>query len=435
MPSPSATPAAAPSAVSLASVAFAYAGNHDAIRLRDPATDQLIATPEWVAKGASNPAAYVRGTRPSVQATFSGKPGSTIHLTVGARSKPGPGLTLTDATLTFDATGHSGPVNLQMETALPGAISSLQLHWDWYSIVGGQETSLGSSAHEILVTLAPLTDPVEWAAHPAPVDPPDQAGMRWTYLPLIRWTTKWATGLQDSKAICDAIIAQVGTTGLKYGIGAWTVRNMLNAGGGFCGGWYRLFQALAGTQGVEVERRSYLVDWPAGAPTTVKWCAIVVQNPGLNRTEPIEGSATYHDADQAPLSKCAVAELTTHRYRFWGLPGKIADGHCINFLKNGDGWILYDSSFFNHGIALTGFTLPSGDDPKTVDLKSQGNLLTAYFQNAVGFMLGSLENSGHSYVTEHPAPGGTVAYTRNGLTVKTQVVFDSGDTIRFYWST
>ena len=78
--------------------------------------------------------------------------------------------------------------------------------------------------------------------------------------------------------------------------------------------------------------------------------------------------------------------------------------------------------------------LPSGDGARPVDVREQGDFLTAYLSRAVGFMLGSLENRGERYTTEHPIPGTPGAKTRNGLTVKTPVVLPSGSTIRFYWS-
>jgi hypothetical protein len=435
----SATPVAVGAELKPAAVAFAFPGNRDALRLRDPVTDQLLATPEWVAGGQNSPGAYVRGTRPTIQVRFSGPRGQRLRTRIGARAERGPAIAPREVELLFDADGRSAPVELQLAAALPDAIGRVLLRWHWYRQDGARATPLGSSDHELLLSWAPLTDPAEWAAHPPPPDPPDQPRLRWTYLPLLRWTCEWAAKQDDPKAICDAIISQLWKSGLQYGVAAWGVRQMLSAGGGYCGGWYRMFQALAGTQGVDVERRSYLVDWPAGSTTNEKadarWCAIVVRHSGLNRTEPAEGPAAYHDADRAPLTACAVEECRQRRYRFWGQPGRIADGHCVNFLRHDGRWYLYDASFFDHPVALSDFTLPRGDSSTPVDVREQGDFLSAYLAQAVDFMLGSLVNRGERYATVHPAPGTRGAETRNGLTVKTPVVFGSGDTIRFYWST
>jgi hypothetical protein len=422
-----------------ASVAFAYAGNREAIRLRDPVTDKLLATPEWVAGGQSLPAAYLRDTRPTIQVVFSGPPGQKMRTRIGARAERGPAIDPQHVELVFDAQGRSAPVQLRLAAPLPDAIARLLIRWHWYRRDGAKAVVLGSSDHEILCTWGPITDPAEWAAHPPPVDPPDQRGLRWTYLPLLKWTTEWCAKADDPKRICDAIIAQLWKSGLQYGVGAWTVRNMLTAGGGFCGGWYRMFQALAGTQGVTVERRSYLVDWPAATlkdpKADAKWCAIVVQHAGINRTEPVEGAAMYHDADKAPLATSPLADSMQRRYRFWGQPGKIADGHCINFLKHESHWYLYDSSFFDHAIELQRFTLPDPGGTTSIDVREQGDFLPAYLARAVDFMLGTLDNRGTRFTTEHPAPGAAGGRTRNGLSVKTPVVLESGDSIRFYWST
>ena len=39
----------------------------------------------------------------------------------------------------------------------------------------------------------------------------------WVYKPLMEWTCQWAAGEDDEKAICDAIIRNIGSSGLRYG--------------------------------------------------------------------------------------------------------------------------------------------------------------------------------------------------------------------------
>ena len=49
--------------------------------------------------------------------------------------------------------------------------------------------------------------------------PQGEAGLpNWVYRPLMEWTCQWAAGQNDERAICDAIIANIGSSGLQYGI-------------------------------------------------------------------------------------------------------------------------------------------------------------------------------------------------------------------------
>ncbi|MGH3163748.1 MAG: hypothetical protein ACRDOC_17840, partial [Streptosporangiaceae bacterium] len=82
---------------------------------------------------------------------------------------------------------------------------------------------------------------------------------------------------------------------------AWDVPSMLATGGGYCGGWYRMFQAMAGAQGVPVKRRAFLVNWQNESRGRQRWCALVVKHPGINRAVPVEGPSTFHDVRRRPV--------------------------------------------------------------------------------------------------------------------------------------
>jgi hypothetical protein len=198
-----------------------------------------------------------------------------------------------------------------------------------------------------------------------------------------------------------------------------------------------MFQGLAAAQGVAVERRSYSVDWRVLEPTEAMWCAIVVESPGINRTEPVEGASAFHDADHGYRGNVPIEDVTQRRYRFWGEPGGIHDGHCINFLEAEGRWYLYDVSFFDHGIELERFELPPTDH-RRIEIGTQGTLRSAYFDQAVSFMLGSLEADGKFFQCMHGAPGpGEPPHKPcppvNGLSVRTPTIPDGGPGITFLW--
>ena len=212
----------------------------------------------------------------------------------------------------------------------------------------------------------------------------------------------------------------------------------MQAGGGYCGGWYRMFQAMAAAQGVRVERRSYLVDWRVEPDDVARWCAIVVSDPGVNRHRPLEESSTFHDANMGPGKDRPVQRFDVHRYRFWGHPGQLADGHCVNFLRHKGQWYLYDASFRTQPVALRHFRLPSPNPKRRLAVEHQGNFQGAYLNHAVGHLLGTLRHGDRLYRTERPLPGPTAStpqrgFTFNGLSVKTALIPARWRNITFYW--
>ena len=253
----------------------------------------------------------------------------------------------------------------------------------------------------------------------------------------MRWTCAWTGRRRTEKGICDAILRHLPESRLRYAEAAWDVGTMLTAGGGYCGGWYRMFQAMAAAQGVPVERRSYLVDWRPEAEHQSRWCAIVVRHPGINREHPLERASTFHDADVAPRKRGPIERRHLRRYRFWGHPGLAADGHCINILAFRGRNYLYDASFARRAVSLGAGTLPPPDERRPIPVRRLGGFKRAYLDGAVGHMLGSLLHDGRLFRTARPDPCHpefNAKETLNGLTVRTALIPDDGKAITFYWT-
>lgn len=422
------------------SIGFAHATSRHAIPLRRPETNGFITSPEWVAGSASEPVAYVRRARPTIRVVFRRGPGSRApgaRVLIGARSRRGPGVAPRMVRLRFGASGLSGAYLFTLDAPLPPKSGLLRLRWEWHAREENRRAFIGRSDHDIFLAWKRPIEAVHWHSHAerAAARPGQLAG-RWTYVPVMQWACSWAGGKDGGKSICDAIIANVSRSRLKYAVAAWTVHDMLRLGGGYCGGWYRMFQALAGSQGVLVERRTFLVDWPVVETPQVRWCAIVVSNPGVNRSEPVDGASEFHDANSHPLRTCPVANLRERRYRFWGSPGKQADGHCINFLRHQGRYYLYDACFFDHGIALRQFQLPRTAAAAPLPVSRLGSFKPAYLDRAVDHMLGSVKADGKLYRCEIPnpaEPGFEHARTLNGLTVRTALVPRDQTALAFYW--
>jgi len=261
----------------------------------------------------------------------------------------------------------------------------------------------------------------------------------WVYKQPMLWTSEWAAGKDNEKDICDAIIHNLHLSGLKYGVSGYSVRDILQGGGGMCGGWYQMFQHLAHCQGVFVECRCYLVDWRSLPDSEVKWCAIVIKSGGLNQPEPTRSAMEFHDVDvQYPIVPTTpINTVMEKRYRFWGNPTPIlevnVDGHCINFLKFDGKLYLYDPSFGTGPFEIAGFIgaetpLP----PKDYSIVGGAQLTSfkkKYLDTAVDYMLGSLKDGVGTLHT-------TILKGANGITVKTQLIPDlmgSFKEITFYW--
>ncbi len=416
------------------SIAFAYPGNREAIPLRAPATNHLVSEhPEWIRNERSAPVAYVRGARPHVQVVFRRQAGPRrITCVVGATARGATaGVQARRVRLEFDRSGLSRPVRFQLSRTLPKVVGIRRIRWAWFRLVEGKRLPAGGSAHEICLAWRRPRPPADWAG-------PDSfpRSQPWVYVPLMQWTCAWAAGRNDPKAICDTILRKLPASGLRYARPAWDVRTMLTAGGGYCGGWYRMFQAMAGAQGVEVKRRAFMVHWQNESRQRARWCAIVVQHAGINRDAVVEAPSTFHDVRQRPVRGAPVRVTTRARYRFWGAPGKVNDGHCLNFLRYKGAWHLYDACFLSESVRLPGFSLPRSNSTRAVPVGRLGAFRTRYLDRAVNYMLGSFRNDGKLYRTIHPDPAtkqfGKATVT-NGLSIRTTLVPDPGQLISFYW--
>jgi hypothetical protein len=433
--------ASAPAPFALQSIAFAFPANPGAIPLRDPATLSFLGDqPEWNSAGRAVPAAFVRGTRPTVRVVFArpatGQPIPEGVWRIGARGAAGPGIAEREVSFAFDSNGQTAPLEFQLDAPLPDAIGTARLQWSWWASDGNTSYELGLTRHELLLAWKPAIAPALWLTPKEPGGgPAAEPNAAWTYLPLMQWTCEWAEGKDAEVEICDAILAGLPESGLRYAVGAWNVYAMLQKHGGYCGGWFRMFQAMAGAHGVLLDRRFMAVDWRVESAEQARWCAIVVEAPGLNREEPAEHASTFHDIDERFTANSPIERRHERRYRFWGVPGKVLDGHCINFLRSDGSWILYDASFLLR-VELKDFSLPASDPSRSLPVEALGDFKEAYLDLAVNFMLGTLEHEGKLFRTTHPDPqdpGFGDSTTRNGLTLETALIPKRDALITFYW--
>jgi hypothetical protein len=195
---------------------------------------------------------------------------------------------------------------------------------------------------------------------------------------------------------------------------------MLNDGFAMCGVWFQAFQQMAHCQGVFVHRRMFCVDWRTVAGGEAHWCAIVICRGGLNRAHPTHGPSEFHDNDGGVFPLPGAVALTTRverRYRFWGAPGKIVDGHCINFLEYEGKLYLYDACFGVGPVEIASPLPPTNPNivqggPQLASLKGR------YLDGAIDYMLGSLYNGGVFVESIYVHPPGIPV--RNGVTVRTR---------------
>ncbi|HEX7023437.1 MAG TPA: hypothetical protein VF187_01355 [Gemmatimonadales bacterium] len=423
---------------------FAYPGNPEAIPLRDDQTLRFLGTePEWDANGRDDPSAFVRGRRATMRVVFACRPrgrrAASGAWRIGAAGTGGPGVAEHRITLSFDRKGLSAPHEFRLDSRLPDALGRVTPVWHWMARRGATARPFGTTSHQFYLAWRRPIAVRNWAARTEPRDgPPGDPGRAWTYRRLMQWTTVLAAGKDDPKSICDALLSQLPGLGLRYALPAYTVLGMLYAGGGYCAGWYRMFQAMAGAHGVRLERRTFAVEWRVGRRDESRWCAIVVEAPGLGRRIPEESPSRFHDVDARPIPAARVESRTVSRYRFWGCPGLMADGHCINLLRHRGTWYLYDACFRTTAVELSRFRLPRSDPRRPIPLERLGNFKEAYLAVNVPFMLGSLFHKGKFYDTRHPDPDDhrfPARETRNGLTVKTSLIPNRNAGITLYWTT
>ena len=198
------------------SLHFDFPGGQ-AIRLRDHTTDSDIGlTPEWDARGRNELVAYVRGATPHLRAVFQATPAANGSYAIGAEGTHSD-LAEQQVNLIFDAvTGFSQPVSFSFVDPLPNVIGRHQIAFDWYVLDPAdpsQRRPAGNTAHVLCTT---------WRAM---VPNPAQRLLPWAYARLVEWTSQWTAGCDDEKAICDAIINNLASSGLRYGVsGAGSAR-------------------------------------------------------------------------------------------------------------------------------------------------------------------------------------------------------------------
>ncbi|MBZ4416547.1 hypothetical protein [Myxococcus sp. RHSTA-1-4] len=392
-----------------------------AIPLWDPITDaRLGALPEWIREHRAEPAAYVRGSRPSVRVDLLAHHfvPDTFELSAFGPALEGPG-----------SLRWVGPHPVKLErtagwTPLPGPVAfnrplpnrigqhSLELQWyaEWTDDRGAaHRLFLGGSRHELHTTGAPME-------HGLPGAPPAGA-----YLPILRWSSRWCAGLENRKDICDAILRGLPETRLRYGLPAWTVRHMLLAGGGMCGGWTQLFQQAANCQGVTVEGRTlHLVSTRDSGTGEVRWEGMLAAAPGLNQFEPSRLTrflGRFHDCVRYPFSPNEPVELLgRHEARYCFLAGP-DDGHSLNFLEEGGRLYLYDPSFRTEAVALD-MPLPEPDG-QPMTLGPGAAFRRSYLHDAMPWLMGTLRANGRLWEVD-------VMRGEFGITVRTEQVPELG---------
>jgi len=356
-------------------IKFNWGTSSGATNLWDHITNSSVPAPEWDKTiNRNEPAAYKRGSTITIKAQFH-KISATIPNTVVVWAEPGYGISLSPQTITFDATGYSGYVDLTASTPLLNYVNKNDYLWQWYYAVppypGSVKNPINVTTHTICTTFnIPIVDPA--------------------YKEPMLWTSEWARYQSNEKGICDAIIHKLYLSGLKYGIAGWSVEQILDNGGGMCGGWYKMFFHMAGCQGVFVYQKFYSLQTDAAASPEIKWNAIVIKDGGLNQPQPTPGVSTFHDVDLVyPNPQPSdVVDRSEKRYKFTS-----PDGHCINFLDYQGALYLYDPSFGKGPYTNTFTTVPSGDTKGTELTNFRAN----YHDAAINYMLGYIKLSDGSY--------------------------------------
>lgn len=355
---------------------FNWGSASEAANLIDHITNSAVAVPEWDKTISRNePASYKKGSTITVQAQFQ-KILSSVPNSVVIWAEAGKGVSLSPQTVTFSGTGNSSYVNFTATNALSNYINKYNFVWQWYYAIspypGSVQNPINVSSHTICTTYdTPIVDPA--------------------YKKTMLWTSEWAKYRSTQKSICDAIINKLDQSGLKYGISGWQIDDMLDNGGGMCGGWRKMFAHMAGCQGVLVHQKCYILKNDAGQSPEVKWNAIVIKDGGLNQPHPTQSAIDHYDIDNV-YPNPASTDITVrneHRYRFWA-PN---DGHCINFLEYQGNIYLYDPSFGNGPFSNTYTSIPSGTHTGT-DLT---NFRANYHDNAIDYMLGNIKKNDNTY--------------------------------------
>jgi hypothetical protein len=203
-----------------------------------------------------------------------------------------------------------------------------------------------------------------------------------------------------------------------------------------CGDWYMAFQQMAHCQGVFVHRRSFMVEWRVQQDGEEHWCAIVICSGGLNQREPTPGASEFHD-NHTGFPIAAPVQLLKRwakRYRFWGAPGGVCDGHCVNFLEHDGAVYLYDACFGLGPIRIE-MQLPVADENRTCAAADVSTFRASYLDSAVDYLLGSLYNGPDFHQSFGPADSPPEG--QNGMTVRTRdipAIVNGAEGVTLRWS-
>ena len=280
--------------------------------------------------------------------------------------------------------------------------------------------SAGTSVHRLATS---------WRS-PATAPPGETALPNWVYWPLMEWTCEWAAGQNDDKAICDAIIRNVGASGMRYGVAAPDVRRMIL--GKVCD-VRRLVPGFPADGPLPGCLRLPTL-FPRGLRTLPRneeqWCAIVIRQGGLNQAEPTDPATEFHDNDTGfPISApVPVLNWIQRRYRFWAClaaTGLMATASTL--LEHGGRVYLYDACFGKGPIEIDA-PLPPADLTVVHGALQLKSFKERYLDGAVEYMLGSLHNG--------PQFFRTILDGSNGMTIRTRDIPESAngvDGVTFRW--
>jgi len=412
------------------SVLFRFEGS-EAVELRDYRDDVPVGMdnkPEWL-KGTHNyPAAYVKGTTVKVKVIFFKQDSTGVKCKIGAKGNI---LDIREREVILEFKGSSGsrggisePVEFEFDGPLPDCIGLHDIKLSWYFLPyrGGdfseKRFAMGESRHTVCTT---------WKRQRVV---PDELEA-WSYTAIMEWTCQWAAGKDNEKNICDAIIGNLYSSGLRYGVCGWEVRGMLLGGGGWCGGWAKLFQAMANSQGVYVHYYFFSLEWRTnflGRENQSGWCALVNIDGGQNQVSPTETPSVFYDNTvQFPVpenEEVPIETIAASRYRFFSKPGSYRDGHCINFLEYENKLYLYDPSFGTGPFELD-MKLPESNPDKPVGGEALASFKADYLDMAFKFLLGSFCNGDKLYETiAFDKEGQLLLVPQNGMTVETKLIPD-----------
>lgn len=411
------------------SVLFRFEGS-EAIELRDYRDNLPVGAdnkPEWL-KGTHNyPAAYVKGTTVKVKVVFFKQDSTGGKYRIGAHGDI-LGIREQEVVLEFNGGGSRGgvsdPVEFEFDVPLPDSIGLHEIKLNWYfsphqdNGYSEKRFSMGESRHTVCTT---------WKRPRAVPNELED----WSYTVIMEWTSQWAAGKDNEKDICDAIIRKLYSSGLQYGVSGWETRGMLLGGGGWCGGWAGMFQAMANSQGVFVYFYFFSLEWRTnflGRENQAAWCALVNLDGGQNQASPTESPSVYYDnTRQFPIpgkEEVPIETTADTRYRFFSRPNSYWDGHCINFLEYENKLYLYDPSFGTGPFELD-MKLPESNPDKPVGGEALASFKANYLDGAFKFLLSSFCNGDKLYKTvAFDEDGQLLLVPQNGMTVETKLIPD-----------